>query len=236
MLACDSTYTVEYNFETQSPQTGQTQHNYIMVEVDQAVSQGDIIGYLYAPNNDAHLHFSLHKNWIPICPEPYFNHKDRKSMLNMLRLTYPTADMCYGGDVTPPPLITPYVNESDMMKISAGFSLDNTNAPWGFAHDGIDIYPQYPQGYQIPFRASCDGIVDKVEFRQSYPGMNYLVEVLIQCDDYIKNPGGYFIPFSVDFLIKPMSNNTADGQAQFDKSGHIGLSACCLLNGLTSLQ
>jgi hypothetical protein len=214
MLACNSTFTAEYNFETQSPQTGQTQLDNIIVVENQEVSQGDIIGYLYAPNENAHVHFTLHKNWIPSCPEPYFGLDARNSMLNLLRVTFPDADMlCYGGDVTPPPLVTPYINESDMTEINAGFSSDNSISPWGFVHDGIDIYPQ---GDLKPFQASCSGIVDSVELRQANPGPNWQVEVLIECNNYVSDldKGGYFIPFSVDYVFEPMSSIQTDGETQ----------------------
>ena len=214
MLACDSTYTAEYNFETQSPDTGQTQLDHIDVVEGQIVYQGDPIGSLFSDASvDAHVHFSLHKNWIPTCPEPYFSSAAVNSMLNLLHETYPNANLCYGGNVTPPPLVTPYVNESDMAGIYAGFSSDNSVSPWGFENDGIDIYPQ---GDQRPFQASCSGIVDRVQLLQTNPGSNWQVEVLIQCENYVYDPqkGGYFIPFSVDYIFKPMSNNIADGDSQ----------------------
>ena len=220
MLACDSTYTAEYNFETQSPQTGLIQLSHIKVVEEQVVSQGDIIGDLYATNEEAHVHFSLHKNWIPICPEPYFSSAAASSMLSLLRKKYPYADLCYGGNVTPVPLVTPYINESDMAEIYAGFSSDNTVSPWGFANDGIDIYPK---GDQKPFQASCSGIVDTVELQLDSPGPNWQVEVLIQCDNYVDDPdkGGYFIPFSVEYIFNPMSSTLSDGLAQL---AHIAVS------------
>ena len=60
MLACDSTYLLQYNFESQAPGTGQTQLDNITVTEGQTVTQGDIIGYLYAANPErAHVHFTL---------------------------------------------------------------------------------------------------------------------------------------------------------------------------------
>lgn len=213
MLACDSTYTAEYNFETQSPQTGHIQLDNIMVAVGQDVSQGDIIGYLYADNVEAHVHFSLHKDWIPSCPEPYFTPQAKDSMKELLRKTFQINDLCYGGDVTPPFFVTPYVNESDMAKIDPGFSSDNGFSPWGFVHDGIDIYPK---GDLRTFQASCEGIVDSVQLRRAYPGSNWQVKVLIQCKDYVDDPkkGGYFIPFSIEYVFRPMSKSRKDGKNQ----------------------
>ena len=213
MLSCDSTYTAEYNFETQSPNTGQAQLGHLDVDVGQTVLQGEPIGKLFAAGDDAHVHFSLHRNWIPTCPEPYFSPAAASSMLYLLHKTYPTANLCYGGNVTPPPLFTPYVDESDMEGIYAGFSSENTVSPWGFANDGIDIYPK---GDQKLFQASCSGMVDNVQLLQTNPGSNWQVEVLIQCENYVYDPllGGYFIPFSVDYIFKPMSNDIADGISQ----------------------
>lgn len=213
MLACNSTYTVEYNFETQSPDTGDEQLANINVVEGQAVVQGDIIGYLYAQNESAHVHFTLYQNWIPSCPEVYFSQEAGNSMLELLHLTYPDANLCYGGDVVPPPLATPYENESDMTKIKAAFSSENSSPPWGFVNDGIDMYPQ---GDLKSFQAACSGTVDSVDLRQAGAESNWQVKVLISCDDYVDDPdnGGYFIPFSVDYFFEPMSNNPIDGATQ----------------------
>lgn len=213
MLACNSTYTVEYDFETQSPDTGDEQLANITVVEGQAVLQGDIIGYLYAQNESAHVHVTLYKNWIPSCPEVYFSQEAGNSMLKLLHVTFPNADLCYGGDVAPPPLVTPYANESDMTEIQAAFSSDNSSPPWGFVHDGIDMSPQ---GDLKSFQAACSGTVDSVDLRQAGAESNWQVEVLIQCDDYVDDPdmGRYFIPFSVVYFFEPMSNKLADGATQ----------------------
>jgi hypothetical protein len=211
-IACNPTYTIEYNFESQAPLSGQTQLDNIEVVEGQTVSQGEIIGYLYDADPDAaHVHFTFHKNWIPTCPEPFF---DPGAVVSIENLIIQNLDMCYGPDVTPPALVTPYVNELDMKEINAGFSSDD-NSPWGFVHDGIDIYPQ---GDLKAFQAACSGIVDSVELRQAGVDSNWQVDVLIQCDDYVPDPskGGYFIPFSVDYVFEPMSNKKKDGRTQLD--------------------
>lgn len=212
-VSCNATFIAEYGFESQAPQTGQTQLDNIIVVEGQAVAQGDIIGSLYSPNENAHVHFSLYKNWSPSCPEPYFSLAAGNSMLNLIHVIYPASNMCYGEDVTQPPLLTPFVNESDMTEIKAGFSAEYSISPWEFVHDGIDIYPQ---GDLKAFQAACSGIVDAVVLRQAGVESNWQVEVLIQCDDYVADPdmGGYFIPFSVDYVFETMSNIQADGQTQ----------------------
>ena len=213
MLACNSTYAFEYNFETQAPQTGQIQLANILVTQGQLVTQGDIIGHLYAPNPDAHVHLSLHKNWVPRCPEPYFTQAANNSMLNLLQQTYPNAVLCYGPNATPTPLLTPYVNESDMEEISTGFSMEYSSSPWNIVHDGLDIYPK---GDLKPFQAACAGTVDSVNLTQSKPGTNWRVKVLVQCNDYVADPAtaGYFIPYSVEYIFEPMSKAPPVGQFQ----------------------
>lgn len=214
-LECNSTFTAEYNFESQEPQSGQTQLDNILVAKGQLVYQGDIIGYLYAHNENAHVHFSLFKNWTPVCPEPYFSPAAQNSMLNLIHTVFPGASMCYGGDPTRTPLVTPYVNEADMAEINPGFSDDDTTSPWSFVHKGLDIYPQ---GNFKPFQATCSGVVDTVLLQYDNHGSNYQVKVLIACDDYVFDPedGGYFIPYTVNYLFETMSNRQTDGRTQLN--------------------
>jgi hypothetical protein len=214
MMACDSTYSLQYNFESQAPGTGQTQLDNITVTEGQTVTQGDIIGYLYAANPErAHVHFTLLKNWVPRCPEPYFSSEARSSVLNLIHEVFPGANICYGCNGNPPPLVTPYLNESDMSKINAGFSSENSNPPWGSAHDGLDIYPA---GDLKPFQAACSGKVFSVVSEQAGGASNWQVEVLIGCNDYVHDPeeGGYFIPNAVKYVFETMSDVQADGQTQ----------------------
>jgi len=211
MLACNSTYAAEYNFETQAPQTGQIQLANILVAEGQMVAQGDIIGHLYVADPAAHVHFSLYKNWVATCLEPYLSQAAKTSMLKLLHETYAGADLCYGANVTPPPMVTPYVNESDMTEINTGFSTEYSSSPWNFVHDGLDIYPQ---GDLKPFQAACAGTVDAVQLVQAGPGANWQAKVLIQCNDYVPNTGGYFIPFSVEYIFEPMTKAPPKGQQQ----------------------
>jgi hypothetical protein len=51
IVDCDATYSVDYNFETQAPNTGQIQLDNILVTEGQLVAQGDVIGYLYSAEN-----------------------------------------------------------------------------------------------------------------------------------------------------------------------------------------
>ena len=214
MLDCNSTFTAEYNFETQVPQTGNIQLANILVAEGQTVAQGDIIGHLYVEDpqtTPAHLHFSLYRNRVPTCPDPYLSPAARASMLALLHNTYPGAQLCYGANVLPPPLVTPYVSESDMERISAGFSTEFSSSPWDFANSALDIYPA---GDLKPFQAACAGTVDRVQLVQAGPGANWQVKVLVQCDDYVPNPGGYFIPFSVEYVFDPMTKAPPKGELQ----------------------
>jgi len=214
MIRCNSEYMLEYGFEPQADGTVQTQRENITVVTGQAVSQGDLIGNLYVANAGlAHVHFSIIKNGINVCPEPYFTSAARDSVLNVVHSnpTFSSADMCYGGNVTPPPMITPYVNESDMAAIKKGFSSDGSSSPWSIAHDGLDIYPN---GDLKPLRSACSGTVGSVTLSQDIATSNWEVDVLIECDPYVPNTGGYFPPLSVNYIFKPMSSDATDGNAQ----------------------
>jgi hypothetical protein len=219
IIACDPPYTIEYTFEPQAPDTEQIQRENILVDEGDPVTQGEIIGTLYAADLTlAHVHFTLDENAIPICPEPYFSPADISFIETLIGVARPDPDdvyICAGGNPDPPDLVTPFVNESDMKEINVGFSSEHSTSPWGFVHGGIDIYPQ---GNLKPFQAACEGVVDSVELRRSETGANWEVGVLIQCDEYVEdlNNGGYFIPFSIDYVFEPMSDKHKDGQAQLD--------------------
>ena len=214
-IVCNPIYSVGYHFEAQAPDTGQTQLDIITVVEGQLVSQGDIISYLYSAENPdrAHVHFTLYKNEAPICPEPYFSQDDKNSIQNLVGVIHQDPNMCLSGNVTPPALVTPYLNEFDMAEISTGFSSEYSISPWGYVNDGLDIYPQ---GDMKPFQASCSGVVDTVALRQTGFESNWQVEVLINCDDYVSESDGYFIPLSIDYIFEPVSNIQTDGQAQLN--------------------
>ena len=96
-LIYNATYSVHYAFEPMTPsQTdGEIQLNNILVSVNQSVSQRDTLGYLYAAGNGAHVDFSLFENWEPICPETYFTPAARDSILELIHVVWPGANMCY---------------------------------------------------------------------------------------------------------------------------------------------
>ena len=93
----DSTYSVEYAFEPFSAvqSDGDTQRANILVSAGQNVTQGDIIGNIYTVDGAAHVHFGLYKNGVAICPEPYFTLEAGISILNLLHVGFPNANMCY---------------------------------------------------------------------------------------------------------------------------------------------
>lgn len=215
IIECDSTYTLGYNFEPQSAHTGPTQLANIAVVKDQTVSQGDVIGSLYVANALAHVHFSVSKNWVESCPEPYFDSGARNSISNLVHVRFPGTNMCHGGDVTPPSLVTPYVNESDMASINEAFSSEGSTSPWGFVHNGIDFSPI---GNLKPFRAACSGVVDSVQLQQNNVTSNWQVNLLIVCNPYVLDPnvGGYFPPIAVETIFEPRSTVQADGQTQLN--------------------
>jgi hypothetical protein len=217
LIDCDSTYTIGYNFETQAPNTGQAQYDNVLVTEGQLVAQGEVIGHLYSAENpeDAHVHFTLYKDAVPICPAPYFTQAAHDSVLDLIALAHQEVIMCKSGDVTPPPLISPYFSESEMVKITAGFSSQYSVSPWNHANDGIDIYPQADLKR---FQAACSGVVDAVLLQQADTDNTWQVEVAIACDDYVFDPdaGGYFIPLTTKYVFKTMSINPQAGQTQLN--------------------
>ena len=217
LIDCDSTYTVGYNFETQAPNTGQAQYDNILVTEGQLVAQGEVIGHLYSAENpeDAHVHFTLYKNAVPTCPAPHFTQAAHDSILNLIAVAHQEVIMCKSGDVTPPPLITPYFSEAEMSRITAGFSSQYSHSPWNYANDGIDIYPQSDLSR---YQAACSGAVDAVILQQAITDDSWQVEVAIACDEYVFDPGAgdYFIPLTTKYVFKTMSINPQAGQNQLD--------------------
>ena len=215
MIDCDSTYTIGYNFESQAPNTGQDQLDNISVTLGGTVTQGEIIGYLYSAENPekAHVHFTLYKNAIPICPEPYFTQAARDSIMNLIAVAHQDVIMCNSDNVMPPLFVAPYSSEADMAKITAGFSSQYSLSPWEYLNDGIDIYPQDDlAGVQ----SACSGMVDAVQLQQKATDDTWQVEVSIACDEYVVDPddGGYFIPLTTKYAFNTMSINTQAGQDQ----------------------
>ena len=100
--------TTKYAFNTMSinTQAGQDQLDNISVTLDDTVAQGDTIGYLKMFNESSHLHYGLWQfgqtkfqafgvSGIPICPEAQFTAQAKDSILNLLHVTWPNAEMCY---------------------------------------------------------------------------------------------------------------------------------------------
>jgi len=99
---------IEYIFETLSSNQldGQAQLDNIMVAQDQEVSQGDLIGFLNSFSENSHVQFSLMQFAdselliygvvpIPVCAEAHLTDQSKSSILNLLQLTRPTANLCY---------------------------------------------------------------------------------------------------------------------------------------------
>ena len=95
----NDTYTVMYLFEPAPPRAtrsdAEIQLANIRVSLGQFVSQGDIIGNLYAASDTPIVHFGLLEDGVWICPEPYFTSEARDSILALLHVRYPGANMCY---------------------------------------------------------------------------------------------------------------------------------------------
>ena len=217
IIDCDETYSVDYNFGTQAPDTGQIQLANILVSEGQLVAQGEVIGYLYSAANPdrAHVHLTLYQDAVPVCPEPYFTPAAHESVLRLIAAVHTDVVMCRSGNVLPPPLAMPYVVESDFTEIRAGYSSAYSISPWEYPHDGLDIYPA---GDHSPLQAACAGKVDVVELQPDGASGNWQVEVAVVCDDYVDDPekGGYFIPLTTKYFLRTMSADPAAGQAQLD--------------------
>ena len=100
--------TTKYAFNTMSinTQAGQDQLASISVTLGDTVSQGDTIGYLKMFNEFSHLHYGLWQfgqtiyqgfgvSGIPLCPEKQFTAQAKNSILNLLHVTWPNAQICY---------------------------------------------------------------------------------------------------------------------------------------------
>ena len=104
------------------------------------------------------------------------------------------------GGGPPPSMITPYKNASDIASINEAFSA-SANAPWGFAHNGIDFFPT---GDIKPFQAVFSGVVTKVKLWQNDKTSNWQVNVTLEFNS----------SFSAEYFFESFSQNMADGQTQ----------------------
>ena len=96
-LVCNPIYSVIYAFEPMTAQEsdGQTQLASIPVTEQQAVAQGDIIGYLLFADAGSHVHFGFYENGAAVCPEPFFTQEATDSILRLARVVWSDAQMCY---------------------------------------------------------------------------------------------------------------------------------------------
>ncbi len=93
----DDRYAFGYAFEPMSSSSthGDTQLASLIITTGQHLARGESLGYLYAPSNGAHVHYDFYTNWTAICPEPYFTESARTSILYLIDLSWPGANMCY---------------------------------------------------------------------------------------------------------------------------------------------
>jgi len=101
------------------------------------------------------------------------------------------------GDIS---MITPYKSSSDIANIGEAFS-STYSAPWGFAHSGINFFPN---GNLKPFQAVSSGSVDLVELSQNDLTSNWQVNIHITYND----------TYSIDYVFEPMSKIQSDGNTQ----------------------
>ena len=107
-------------------------------------------------------------------------------------------------DTDPPSMITPYVDEDDMLWVRQGYST-STDCPWGFVHEGIDFEPKTNLA---PFRAVCDGTVTEVCLRHAPPSdggrENWDVYVELTFDS----------TWAATYNFEPKTTNLVDGVTQ----------------------
>jgi hypothetical protein len=100
-------------------------------------------------------------------------------------------------------MVTPCVDISDMASINEAFSSDSS-APWGFAHYGIDFFPN---GNLRPFQAVSAGVVERVDKFLNVGNSYWQVNVQIRLNS----------TYSVGYAFEPMSSDEADGDTQLAK-------------------
>jgi murein DD-endopeptidase MepM/ murein hydrolase activator NlpD len=90
-------YSTEYAFEpfSTNQSDGQLQLNYIQVHEGQHVDAGQIIGLLYTPFSNAHVHFSFFHYNEMICPENYWTEEAREAIMDLIHAYNPDWEMCY---------------------------------------------------------------------------------------------------------------------------------------------
>lgn len=96
-LQYNATFSVTYAFEpmTSDPAHGQAQLDNILVNEQQEVARGEIIGNLFYGTSGTHVHFGVKHNNNDICPETYFTQAARDSIMLLIHQQWPGANMCY---------------------------------------------------------------------------------------------------------------------------------------------
>ena len=96
-IVCNSRYSVIYAFEpmTSVESDGEMQLANILVAKGQTVTQGDLIGLLPYASPGCHVDFGFYDGWDRTCPEPFFTPEARASILNLMHVEWPGANMCY---------------------------------------------------------------------------------------------------------------------------------------------
>lgn len=96
-LVCNARYSVIYAFEpmTSIEADGEMQLANILVVEGQSVAQGDLIGLLPYASPECHVDFGFYDGWDRACPEPFFTPEAKASILNLIHVGWPGANMCY---------------------------------------------------------------------------------------------------------------------------------------------
>jgi hypothetical protein len=93
----ERSYRLGYAFEPMSPDAAikDQQLAEIVVQLDQQVAPGDLIGRLVAADPDAHVHWGFLERWQQICPDPYLSPYVRTDLLDLIHQDHPTWDICH---------------------------------------------------------------------------------------------------------------------------------------------
>ena len=111
----------------------------------------------------------------------------------------PTAEPS-APSTSPFAIVEPFVSAQDVGDIREAFSA-SSNAPWGFAHDGVDFFPAADL---MPVQAAAAGRVEFVNQMANNVTGNWQVNVRVRYD----------ATDAVEYVFEPFSRSEEAAQAQ----------------------
>ena len=122
-------------------------------------------------------------------------------LLVIILLAYFFSSNNNDGPGAPISMLTPYVDEADMVSINEAYS-ETAACPWGFVHQGVDFFPALNSLHE--FQAVANGVVEDIALWENAGNGFWQVNVRIR----------YNNSFVVEYAFEPMSSAQADGQTQ----------------------